>query len=263
MKKLSIITINFNNHAGLEKTLSSIFNQTNKDFEYIVIDGDSSDKSKDLILKNKDKFSYWVSEPDHGIYHAMNKGIQQATGEYLLFINSGDTLFDNQVIEKSIEHLKDYGIIYGNIQKNEFHCDSSSLTPDLDFFLNDSLPHQATFIQRNLFNTMQYNESYKIVSDWEFFFVQIVLNKVSFKHINQTISLFDTTGISSQPENLHILTAERNSTYNKYLPGLTKFLQENKKLKARLDRLLHRRLNRLIKYIRNYLKTVLNIKKPF
>ena len=84
-----------------KKTLDSVFRQTGKDFQYIVIDGGSSDGSKELIESNKSKINYWVSEPDKGIYHAMNKGIAKATGEYLLFLNSGDELLNESVIEKS------------------------------------------------------------------------------------------------------------------------------------------------------------------
>lgn len=89
MTKISIITINYNDKEGLEKTVLSVFNQTIQDYEFIVIDGNSNDGSKSIIDKYKDKFTYWVSRDDHGIYHAMNKGIRAANGDYLLFMNSG------------------------------------------------------------------------------------------------------------------------------------------------------------------------------
>lgn len=84
--KLSVITINYNNAEGLAKTMDSVFRQRFSDFEYIVIDGGSTDGSKDLIVNNQDKIAYWCSEKDSGIYNAMNKGIREASGEYLLFI---------------------------------------------------------------------------------------------------------------------------------------------------------------------------------
>ena len=89
--KLSIITVNLNNKDGLQKTIDSVISQTFKDFEWIVIDGGSTDGSKELIEKYSDYISYWVSEPDKGVYNAMNKGIQVAKGEYLNFMNSGDS----------------------------------------------------------------------------------------------------------------------------------------------------------------------------
>ncbi len=91
--KLSIITVNLNNKDGLQKTIDSVISQTFKDFEWIVIDGGSTDGSKELIEKYSDYISYWVSEPDKGIYNAMNKGIKVAKGDYLEFLNSGDIFF--------------------------------------------------------------------------------------------------------------------------------------------------------------------------
>ena len=98
--KYSIITINYNNRDGLEKTIQSVINQTCQDFEFIIIDGGSTDGSVDIIKKYNDRINYWVSEPDKGIYNAMNKGILQAHGEYLNFMNSGDCFFDNEVLNK-------------------------------------------------------------------------------------------------------------------------------------------------------------------
>jgi len=83
--KLSIITINYNNCAGLKRTIDSVVSQSFKDYEWIVIDGGSKDGSKDLIEQYSDSFTYWVSEPDNGIYNAMNKGIEKANGEWMLF----------------------------------------------------------------------------------------------------------------------------------------------------------------------------------
>ncbi|MDR2910496.1 MAG: glycosyltransferase [Bacteroidales bacterium] len=93
--KLSIITINLNNVAGLQKTIESVVKQTFTDYEYIVIDGGSTDGSADIIKQHANKITYWVSEPDKGIYNAMNKGIRVAKGEYCLFLNSGDWLINS------------------------------------------------------------------------------------------------------------------------------------------------------------------------
>ena len=97
---LSIITVSFNNLDGLTKTTNSIIEQTFRDFEWIVIDGGSSDGSKEYLIKNSKYISYWCSEPDNGIYNAMNKGIMKAKGNYLLFMNSGDFLFNKHVLKK-------------------------------------------------------------------------------------------------------------------------------------------------------------------
>lgn len=114
--RLSIITINYNNIVGLESTVNSVLNQTSKDFEYIVIDGNSSDGSADYLNKEEGNFSYWVSEPDTGIYNAMNKGLKRANGEYLLFLNSGDTLVHEDVLKQVIQSFNsNFDIYYGNL----------------------------------------------------------------------------------------------------------------------------------------------------
>ena len=100
MTKISIITINYNDKIGLSKTINSVLNQSWQKFEFIVIDGGSNDGGLEVIEQHKDKIDYWVSEPDKGVYNAMNKGIKVAKGEYLIFMNSGDTFYDDNVLEK-------------------------------------------------------------------------------------------------------------------------------------------------------------------
>ena len=99
--KLSIITINYNDAKGLRKTFDSIKNQTCHEFEYIVVDGGSSDGSQSVIEEYEQYISKWVSEPDNGIYNAMNKGAKMSTGDYMLFLNSGDNLFSDLASESS------------------------------------------------------------------------------------------------------------------------------------------------------------------
>ena len=112
---LSIITINYNNKEGLQKTITSVVSQTVKEFEWVVIDGGSTDGSKELIEKYTDHIDYYVSEPDKGIYNAMNKGIHASHGKYLQFLNSGDSLHDNDTIERVLPLLKDTDIYVGRI----------------------------------------------------------------------------------------------------------------------------------------------------
>ena len=122
LMKYSIITINYNNCDGLEKTIQSVINQSYQNFEFIIIDGGSTDSSVEVIKKYSNKIDYWISEPDKGIYHAMNKGIIQAHGEYLNFMNSGDLFYDNDVLKDiSIKiDLKD--IIIGK----DFHYNANT-----------------------------------------------------------------------------------------------------------------------------------------
>lgn len=206
MRKLSIITVCYNNILGLQKTINSVSSQKGVDFEYIIIDGGSTDGSKTVIeqLANIDKrLTYWVSEPDNGIYHAMNKGIQNATGEYCMFLNAGDILFRDDILRDIFvksNYLED--IIYGNILKVKPYYRrvikySASITL-FDFYKRAAaIHHQATFIRRCLFEKYGfYKEDLRLNADWDFFFRTIILQKVSTRYIDEIISIFDGLGLS-------------------------------------------------------------------
>ena len=201
MKKLSIITINYNNKSGLEQTIKSVVNQNaEKHTEHIIIDGGSNDGSLDVIDENKEHFSYWCSEKDNGIYHAMNKGIAHATGEYLLFLNSGDFL-EPEVIATVLNELTGTDIIYGDIIFQTTNGERQTMVyPDtlsIEYMFFKAIGHPATFFRRSLFQRYAYNESLKIVSDWEFLFKKIIMESHSTRHIPLFISTFMTDGISS------------------------------------------------------------------
>lgn len=219
--KLSIITINYNNAIGLNKTIESLIEQSYQEYEYIVIDGGSNDGSKEVILENKNHISTWCSEKDTGVYNAMNKGILRATGEYLLFLNSGDYLHDSKVLEEVISTLTGEDIIYGDLLyvdngvKKEVCVYPAIL--DLYYFLEHSLGHPSSFLKRSLFQDSLYSENLKIVSDWEFFFKKIVLEEVSYKHINRTITAFGMGGISSQ---IDACNEERELVLHKFFPNM-------------------------------------------
>lgn len=200
--RISIVTINYNNRDGLEKTITSVISQTYKDVQYIVIDGASNDGSVEVIKKYNDSIDYWVSEPDKGIYNAMNKGIDKATGDYLLFLNSGDCLHSKYTISESIQFLvTKEDLIMGQIQfvpsGNIGWKDIKSPLTMKDFFIGGPVPHQACFIKSELFNDLRYDENYKIVSDWKFFMQVIVFKGCSYKIVESIISDFEEGGISS------------------------------------------------------------------
>jgi len=194
---LSIITINYNNRDGLRKTIESVVNQTYRDFEYIIIDGGSTDGSVDVIREYADKIDYWVSEKDKGIYNAMNKGVAVAHGEYTQFLNSGDYLCDKDVLEKVFSHNFTEDIVCGNIitLKGGGMIAPESVT--MEYFIKGSLPHPSAFIKRELFDTHLYDEQYKISGDWEFFIYHLIIKNASYKSINLNVTVFDTNGISS------------------------------------------------------------------
>jgi glycosyltransferase involved in cell wall biosynthesis len=199
--KLSIITINKDNAQGLEKTIQSVVEQTYNDFEYIVIDGASSDGSVDIIKKFADRITYWVSEPDTGIYNAMNKGIRKAWGEYCLFLNSGDLLFAPSVLKNVIHEVSNTAnsdIYYANSMTTEHNHFIPPQSIDINYFLTHGINHQNTLIKRSLFvEHGLYNEDFRIAADFEFWLRECWLYKVKFTYMNTNIVLYDATGISS------------------------------------------------------------------
>lgn len=204
--KLSIITINYNNLKGLRKTIDSVLCQTWKDFEWIIIDGGSNDGSKELIEKTAaecQNISYWCSEPDEGVYNAMNKGIAHANGEYLNFMNSGDMFFNPQVLFEIMEKLDGTDIVYGN---TAFSNGAMSIAPKQIsgdfFFMGYTLCHQSCFIKTDLQKRYMYDENLKIVSDRKFFMQALLLDNASYMSSNKMISLYDITGISSDNDKL-------------------------------------------------------------
>lgn len=211
--KLSIITINYNNAVGIEATIKSVITQSYRDFEYIVIDGGSSDGSRKIIEEYTEKIDYWVSEPDKGIYNAMNKGILRAKGEYLLFINSGDTLHDDEVLEKVFINNLNQDLVYGDLYRifPDGKTDIAVMPDhvDINHMFTATLCHPVTFIKRDLFQKYGlYREDLEIVSDWAFFFKLIVFGRVSQIHLPITIASFRMDGMSSSPENQDIITFE-------------------------------------------------------
>lgn len=218
--KLSIITINYNNHEGLKKTLDSVVAQSFKDFEWIVIDGGSTDGSRELLEEYAERFAYWVSEPDKGIYNAMNKGIGHAQGEYLQFLNSGDWLCDETALERCFSHNFDADIVYGNLYFCHDETKKKYEYPEkLSFsFLRDySLGHNATFIRRAVMLEDLYDENLKIVSDWKFLLIQALKNR-KFEHLDEMVSCFDELGISSI--NAPMVAAEREQVGKELFPQL-------------------------------------------
>lgn len=237
-KKISIITINYNDRNGLEKTIQSVISQRYKNIEFIVIDGGSTDGSKEIIDNFAANLAYWISEPDSGIYNAMNKGIKVATGDYLLFLNSGDSLHDNQVIE-NVNALvgEERDIYYGDIIYDEVNQQNKVTFPDVltfAFFFERNISHQASFIKRHLFETIfLYNENFKIVSDWEFFIYAICKREVSYQHLDLLVTNYDATGISSNTENHPLMFVEREASLNKYFPEFIADYNYLKKVKLK------------------------------
>lgn len=210
--KLSIVTINYNNADGLRKTMESVFAQTCKEFEYIVIDGASTDGSVEIIKEYAQKAEsqeprvksvIWTSEPDMGIYNAMNKGVRKATGEYVLMLNSGDYLVDEQVIEHVLPELDGTDIVQGNViteQNGERIIKRGYGKSDISFIdvMWGNFLHQASFCRRDLFERYGYfDESYRIGGDTVFYAKCLGFGDATFKYVDQNIAYFDDGGVSA------------------------------------------------------------------
>lgn len=216
--KLSIITVNYNNVKGLVDTIESVVNQTNNDFEYIIIDGGSTDGSVDVIKRYIDEIDYWISEKDNGIYHAMNKGIRAVSCEYCIFMNSGDVFYSNDVIEQVYEKGLSADIVTGitSIVLNGLKMWwIPPLNVDFSFFYTTTLSHQGSFIKASILKENLYDEKYKIASDWKFFLYALIVLKYSYKSINVIISRSDTVGVSS---NLSLANFERQNILENMFP---------------------------------------------
>lgn len=209
----------------MRKTIKSIVNQTYKDFEFIIIDGASSDSSLDVINEYSNCIDYWISEPDMGIYNAMNKGIDIARGEYCIFINSGDCLYNNETLSAVSIELDGTNIITGTtmFENGEQWFPPNSLS--IPYFYTSSLSHPASFIKMSLLKKYHYDESLKIVSDWKFFLQILLIEGVSYKPLNIIISIFDISGISMN--NPDLCMKERQNVLDNDFKYLKQYIIDN------------------------------------
>ena len=219
--KYSIITINFNNKAGLRKTIESVIRQSFRDFEYIVIDGGSTDGSADVLKEYDAQIDYWVSEPDKGIYNAMNKGIAQAKGEYLNFMNSGDCFYDTSVLQRVTNYDSKADIITGrdyhySEEKHQGHASIQPTRMSMITFFNSTLDHQSSFIKRELFNNSPYREDLKLVSDWVFFLEKVVIEEKEVQFIPDIVCYRETGGITWQQYDRNL--EERDQYLHQLIP---------------------------------------------
>lgn len=244
--KLSIITINYNDLAGLKNTVDSVINQSWKEYEHIIIDGGSTDGSSEYIENNNQYFSYSVSEPDKGIYNAMNKGIAKANGEYLLMLNAGDVLHNNEVLSKVFDKTNyTHDIIYGDVDReSKGVVFTESIFPDkltFGFLRNGMISHQAVFFKRRLHNIVGlYNETLKYGADWHFIVLSVCKYNASYIHLNFKMAVCSADGLTCNPSEFGKMEEERRIILEKEFPAfIDDYLIfdaiERKKIKNRVD----------------------------
>ena len=200
VNRVTIITISYNAVLGIERTINSVITQTYSNLQYIIIDGGSTDGTVDIIKKYADKIDYWVSEPDSGIYYAMNKGIAIADGDWINFMNAGDYFVDRNVIEQIFQHNIECtdNVIYGNTIGKYKHGFISE-KPEPLVVMNKRLPfcHQSVFVKEQLIKSTPFDTEYRIGADYDMFYKYFKLG-VRFKYVDIYISVFEhEIGISS------------------------------------------------------------------
>ncbi|RLD27575.1 MAG: glycosyltransferase [Bacteroidetes bacterium] len=204
MPKLSIITVNYNNSKGLQNTIESVISQNYGGLEFIVIDGNSTDSSVAILKKYDSQIDKWISEPDTGVYQAMNKGIEMSDGEFILFLNSGDHFYHDKVLLSVDQNISNEEIICFDIHMVGLGKDKIKSHPDhltFSYLFEKTFAHQSVFIKKELFKKVGlYDETLKIVSDWKFFIEAITFHSCSYKTVHQILTTYYLDGMSATAE---------------------------------------------------------------
>jgi glycosyltransferase involved in cell wall biosynthesis len=212
---ISIVTVVYNGAEFLENTIKSVINQTYDNLEYIIIDGGSTDGTIDIIKKYVDKLSYWISEPDQGIYDAMNKGIDKVTGDWINFMNTGDIFYSHETITEIFSNSKHQEeIIYGDISYDYGSFSKITKSKNINtLWQGMAFCHQSTFINSQYHKANKYSLKYSIAGDYDFLYKAFKQQK-NFKYINKIVSIFLTDGLSDT--NRFDAIAQRHKIINKY-----------------------------------------------
>lgn len=253
--KISVITVSYNAYYCIEKTIKSVICQRYDDFEYIIVDGCSTDGTIDVIKKYQSKITRWISEPDNGIYNAMNKAVLMAKGEYCIFMNAGD-MFANPLVLKQVSLFLDDGfdVLTGSEISTKKGKAIDYVKPiarvTKEHFYVTSISHQSSFIKRTLLLEYPYDENLKLVSDWKFWLQTIVFGGKTYRPIDVDICLFNHDGITYSMKNLG--EEERNKVVHEMFSD-----EDIVEFSKRYDGLYHRIKNKFAGKINRILNTML------
>lgn len=204
---ISIVTISYNIVAEIEATILSVLQQTYTNIEYIIIDGGSTDGTNVIIKKYNAKIDYWISEPDEGIYDAMNKAIDKATGDWIIFMNGGDTFYNENVLFTIFsENLKDYGVIYGDTKlltdQNNIYRSRKPFYKRNSKYAPMGIVHQSIFVRVHLAKKYKFDLQYKVSADYNMIRT-IYYDSIPFYYAKDVIiSTFAIGGFSAQNEKI-------------------------------------------------------------
>lgn len=221
MMKLTVITISYNEKSTIKQTIESVLAQDFTDFEYIIVDGKSTDGTMEIINEFSDKFSLVISEEDSGIFDAMNKGVVHAGGEYVIFMNAGDYFVNNTVLTDVFNLNSEADLIYGDVifkySNGILMRRKSPKILNKAYFYIDSLNHQTTFIRKELFEKYGlFDTSLKITSDYDFMLKVIYSKHCSIAYISIPVSVFNLNGVSSHKDFFKLQNKERRICLNRY-----------------------------------------------
>lgn len=198
--KITVVTVTYNCEKEVENTIKSVLSQSYPDIEYIIVDGASEDGTLDVVNKYKDKISKVVSEPDKGVYDAMNKGIQLATGEWVNFMNAGDSFYDTEVISRLFGSSQVGDVVFGNTMiKTKDRVFEKKYNPT--FWKHKLMPacHQSIFVRRFFLLSNPFDLKYKVSADVDSI-VRIKKSGATLRYVNTIVSNYDATeGLSQNP----------------------------------------------------------------
>lgn len=229
--KISVVTVCYNSEKVIEKTVQSVITQTFDDFEYIIIDGASTDKTLEIVNKYNDKISKIISEKDGGIYDAMNKGIANASGDYIVFLNADDVFLHENVLKLAAEKMNDgKALYYGDLVFLEKFTgklnNRRQNNVNYIYLCGGMLFHPAIFASKKLFEKVgKFDTKYRIVADYDWVIRALVQFKASCKYLDMPITVFaDGEGASSNPKNQEKHKNERAEVQRKYFSPLMIFV---------------------------------------
>lgn len=202
--KVSIITIAYNNLDGLRDTYQSIKRQTFGSYEWIVVDGGSTDGTKEFLQEHDSEIAWWCCEPDRGVYNAQNKGTEHARAEYCIYMNSGDSFYEDDVLERIFERQTDADIIYGDwmliFQDGTTRLGPAPEVPDMAYFFNENICHQSMLVKTEIILNRPYDESFSIYGDWDEWLNAFMQGK-RFERVDIVICKFIVGGLSTGESN--------------------------------------------------------------
>lgn len=225
MKKISVVTVCYNCEDTIEKTILSVVKQTYSSIEYIIVDGLSSDRTVDVVRKHlKDKRIIFISEPDDGLYDAMNKAIDLASGDYIIFMNSGDIFASETVLSDIIEALDGKNeLVYGNVIRLKhggrvLEKYGNRYTPMFLLLQGRMICHQSIFTRCDIMKEYRFNTDFSITADYDFL-TRVIQNKRKMKYVDITVSIVDNEeGISSTISNMDIMREQDDKSLKENFP---------------------------------------------